>query len=388
MKIAFVYDAIYPWVKGGAEKRIYELGRRLVAEGHEVHLFGIKWWEGEDTIEFEGMVLHGVCSARDLYAGDRRSISEALIFAASLYPYLRRGRFDLIDVSVFPYFPCFTVKLVSAASKTRVCYTWHEVWDNYWYEYMGRPGLFGKFVEKAVSRISDSNIAVSQLTEKRLHSMGINEKNICVVPNGIDIKSITGAGVRAELHEGGKDRKNIDIIFAGRLIREKNVDMIIRSVSLLRKELPDIKCCIIGEGPRKEELTDLALKLDVSGNVAFEDFMDYDVLIEKLRSSKVFLLPSSREGFGIGVIEAYACGIPVITVDQEYNAAKYLVSNGVDGFVVPLGAEEIAAKVRTLLLGDNYDDFSRAARKKAEKYDWEVILEQFSQAVDIVEIKS
>lgn len=50
MKIAFVYDAIYSWIKGGAEKRIYEIGRRL-ADKHEVHWYGIRWWEGKETIE-------------------------------------------------------------------------------------------------------------------------------------------------------------------------------------------------------------------------------------------------------------------------------------------------------------------------------------------------
>ena len=47
MKIAFIYDAIYPWVKGGAEKRIYEIGRRL-ADKHEVHWYGIGWWFNEN----------------------------------------------------------------------------------------------------------------------------------------------------------------------------------------------------------------------------------------------------------------------------------------------------------------------------------------------------
>ena len=48
MKIAYVYDSIYPWLIGGAEKRVWEIARRLVNRGHEVHLFGIKWseWQG------------------------------------------------------------------------------------------------------------------------------------------------------------------------------------------------------------------------------------------------------------------------------------------------------------------------------------------------------
>ena len=117
MKIAFVYDAVYPWVKGGAEMRIHELGRRLSARGHDVHLFGIKWWEGGDVIEYEGMTLHGVW-ARELYVAGKRSISEALVFSVKLFPSLIKEKFDLIDVSVFPYFSCFTVKLVSVLKRS------------------------------------------------------------------------------------------------------------------------------------------------------------------------------------------------------------------------------------------------------------------------------
>jgi len=144
MKIAFVYDAIYPWVKGGAEKRIYELGKRLVEMGNEVHVFGIKWWDGKDIIENEGMVLHGVCGAMELYVNGRRSISEAVIFSIKLLPQLMREKFDIIDVSAFPYFSCFSVKIVSMIRRTPMIITWHEIWKDYWYEYLGWMGILGK----------------------------------------------------------------------------------------------------------------------------------------------------------------------------------------------------------------------------------------------------
>jgi len=62
MRIAFVYDAVYPWVKGGAEKRIYELGKRLASMGHEVHVFGVKWWDGASMIENEAWYCTGYAS--------------------------------------------------------------------------------------------------------------------------------------------------------------------------------------------------------------------------------------------------------------------------------------------------------------------------------------
>ena len=63
--------------------RNHELvGKRLSARGHEVHIFGVKWWEGEDTIEYENMNLHGACKAQALYVNGRHSISEAFVFGS------------------------------------------------------------------------------------------------------------------------------------------------------------------------------------------------------------------------------------------------------------------------------------------------------------------
>ena len=383
MKIAFVYDAVYPWVKGGAEMRNHELGKRLSARGHEVHIFGVKWWEGKDTIEYENMTLHGVCKARDLYVNGRRSISEALIFALKLFPALWKEKFDLIDVSVFPYFSCFTVKVVTLLRRTPSVFTWHEVWDNYWYEYMGKAGFFGKVIENAVSKISEKNVAVSDWTKKRLEVLGVPEKNIVVIPNGIDLKKISKIKPEGDLpaFDGrtspGFDRKIYDVIFAGRLIKEKNVDILLKAVALLKADFPDIRCCIVGDGPEKAELVKLAKKLAVYGNVEFAGFQEYEVLIGKVKASKMLVLPSSREGFGMVVIEAFACGVPVVTVREKYNAAQGLVDDGVDGFVVQLGDREIAAGVEKILGNERgYTEMTAFAVNKTGKYEWAAISEQ------------
>ncbi len=376
MKIAFVYDAVYPWVKGGAEMRIHELGKRLAAQGHEVHLFGIKWWEGEDIIEYEGMTLHGVCEARELYVGGKRSISEAIVFSLKLFPRLRKEKFDLVDVSVFPYFSCFTVKAVSVLKKTPVVFTWHEVWGGYWSEYLGRwMGFFGQMVEKAVAKISRNNIAVSVWTKKRLEALGVPGEEIAVVPNGIDLKRISEIEPEGGWTFADPERKIYDIIFAGRLIKEKNVDVLVRAVALLKVDFPGIRCCIVGDGPEKEALLKLADGLEVRGHVDFAGFQEYEALIAKMKASKVLVLPSSREGFGMVVIEAFACGVPVLTVREKYNAAQGLVEDGVDGFVVELGERELAEGVQKIL-GEcsSYRNMSEYATRKTEKYEWEEVL--------------
>jgi len=369
LKIAFVYDAIYPWVKGGAEKRIYEIGKRLAERGDEVHLFGVKWWEGENIIEYEGMTLHGVCAARELYINGKRSISEALIFSVKLFKPLLKEKFDVIDVSVFPYFSCFTVRTVSVLRKTPAFFTWHEVWDDYWYEYMGRRGFFGKIIERIVAKISSENIAVSEWTKKQLISIGTDPEKIQVVPNGINLQKITGIKPA---------NKTCDIIFAGRLIKEKNIDVLLNAVARLKANLPQLKCCIIGDGPEKDRLLKLSRELEIAGNVEFAGFLEYDALIARIKSSRVFVLPSSREGFGIIVIEAFACGVPVITVSEKRNAAQDLIDEGVNGFVVePHQPEEIAKFAKMVLDGDfankerSYDIYCSSM-----KYDWGEVVEK------------
>ena len=357
--------------------RIHELGTRLSARGHDVHLFGIKWWEGGDVIEYEGMTLHGVCKARELYVAGKRSISEALVFSVKLFPSLIKEKFDLIDVSVFPYFSCFTVKLVSVSKKSPAIFTWHEVWDDYWYEYMGKAGFFGKVIEKAVSKIADNNIAVSDWTKKRLEALGVPENKITVIPNGIDLKRIHGIEPESCKNSVGLEGKIYDIIFAGRLIKEKNVDVLLKAVVLLKADFPDLRCCIVGDGPEKAALVELAKKLEVSENVTFAGFQEYGALIGKIKASKVLVLPSSREGFGMVVIEAFACGVPVVTVKEKYNAAQGLVEDGVDGLVVELEEREIAKAVGKMIENDGgYMEMTVYAVEKAGKYEWDMIIEK------------
>lgn len=362
MKIAFVYDAIYPWVKGGAEKRIYELGKRLAANGNEVHIFGIKWWDGANIIKNEGMVLHGVCGPMELYVNGRRSFYEAIYFSIRLLPHLIKGSFDVIDVSVFPYFSCFIVKIVSIYKRIPMVTTWHEVWGDYWYEYLGKIGSVGKFIEQVVFRMSNHSIAVSNHTKKSLESLGIDQNNIYIVKNGIDMKTINQ--IKPSIY-------TCDIIFIGRIIKEKNVDILIESVHNIKKYLPDIQCHIIGGGPEEKKLKNLICDLGLQDNIKFFGFLDYIDVIAMLKSSKVLVLPSTREGFGIVIIEAFACGVPVITVRSPRNAANELVNKDA-GFVVDLNAREIGDSIYKVITdGRLHKKMSFSAISLTQEYDWD-----------------
>lgn len=106
-------DAIYPYNMGGADKRLWELARKLAESGeHEVHIYGMKWWDGGDVIVTDNVILHGVCDVYELYSDSGvRSIKEAMMFSAKVLPHLLKDEYDIIDCNQFPYFPCISVKL-------------------------------------------------------------------------------------------------------------------------------------------------------------------------------------------------------------------------------------------------------------------------------------
>ncbi len=366
MRIAYVYDAVYPYIKGGAEKRIYEIGKRLAARGHEVHWYGVKWWEGEEVIQLDGITLHGVCKSKGLYTREgRRSIQEAIYFAVNVFRPLLKEDFDVIDVGNFPYIPAFSCKLISKIKKTPLIITWHEVWDGYWYEYLGAKGFFGKIIEKAVTKLPDKHISVSKRTMEDLSTLGVNNEKIRVVQNGIDFKAI---------QKIPPNKDECDVLFGGRLIKDKNVDVLIEAIGQLKKRLSDIKCRIIGEGPERENLVSLAGELDLTRNVEFLDFLDYDDFIGHIKSSNLFVLPSTREGFGIVLLEAMASQTPVIAVKSERSAASEIV-NGENGFLCELdGLEENIMhilndkKLRASLIN--------AGVEYSKDWDWNVISDE------------
>ncbi|MGB2841637.1 MAG: glycosyltransferase [Halobacteriota archaeon] len=190
-------------------------------------------------------------------------------------------------------------------------------------------------MEKLTTKLTEGNVAVSERTKADLERIGVTG-DVQVIPNGIDFGEIEK--IRASEEES-------DIIFAGRLIKEKNVDVLIKAVELVKKEIPDVKCMIIGDGPEKSELEKLAADLGLDGNVKFTGFLeDYNEVISCMKSSKVFVLPSIREGFGIVALEANACGLPVVTVNHKRNAACDFI-NTENGFICVLSEEDVAEKI-------------------------------------------
>jgi len=362
MKVAFIYDVIYPYVVGGVQPRIWQISKRLAQRGYEVHSFGMKHWDGEDIIIDDGVYLHGICQPQKLYAGGRRSIKEAVYFARKLTRPLLKEDFDIIDCSNFPYFPCFSAKLHALTKKSTLIITWHEVWNDYWYEYLGRKGMFGKWIERRVAHLSQNMIAVSESTKRGVLSIGARG-NIKVVPNGVELEVI---------NKVAPTNDKSDVIFAGRLIKEKNIDVLIKSLALVNRAIPNLICLIIGDGPERSNLEKLTHDLGLETNIRFLGFLDQSKdVFSHMKSSKVFVLPSIREGFGIVAVEANACGLPVITTSYERNAAKDLTIDGKTGFLCNPSGEDMAQRI--LIAVGKKQEMTQSCVDHAKNYDWDSI---------------
>jgi len=366
MKIAFVNDTVYPYSKGGAQKRICEIARRLAHRGHEVHLFGMKYWDGEDVCVKDGVYLHGVCPVQELYTEGRRSIKQAIYFARKVLGPLLKEDFDIIDCSNFPYFPCFTAKLHSLMKGSTLVITWLEVWDRYWLEYLGRLGLIGRLVERLTTRLSRNVIAISETTKRELLSIGARG-DITVLLNGVDFEQVANISPA---------ENSSDIVFAGRLIKDKNIDVLIRVVGLIARYNSHITCLIIGDGPEKRRLQSLARDLGLESNVHFAGFLpSSEDVFSYMKSSRVFVFPSTREGFGIAVVEANACSLPVVTVRHPKNAACDLVVESENGFLCDLDEEDMAEKITTAL--ERQRSMSAGCVEYAKGYEWDKIVDTF-----------
>jgi len=361
MNIAIVSDAIYPYNKGGKEKRIFEVSTRLVKKGHKVTIYCMKWWKGKDIREENGVILHSISPLYSLYSGERRSIKQAILFALACFKLINKD-FDIIDVDHMPHLILFPLKIVCILKRKKMIVTWNEVWGRkYWVYYMGIMGNLAYFIEKISAMTPNLVISISKHTTYKFKNELNSNKKIISIPIGIDL---------SEINKVKPSKVKSDIIFAGRLLKNKNVDVLINAVKVINRKKPDISCLIIGEGPEKNNLIRSTKELNLEKNIKFLDFLPrHKDLYSLMKSSKVFVLPSTREGFGIVVLEANACGIPVVTTNHKDNAAKDLI-NSKNGVVVKLDEKDIASAIYKLLKNKtNTKDMINFA----QQYDWENI---------------
>jgi glycosyltransferase involved in cell wall biosynthesis len=129
------------------------------------------------------------------------------------------------------------------------------------------------------------------------------------------------------------------------------VDLFPEMLSILKPKFPSLKMMMTGEGSLKDQLFNEFIERGVSSMVDYQGVVETDDVPMLLNKSRIFLYPSRQEPFGLSIVEAMACGVPVITTDVF--GPREIIKHNYDGFAVP--PDDVGALVEAieLLLNDN-----------------------------------
>ncbi len=368
--VAIVSDAIHPYHRGGKELRYRELLWRLAARG-DVHVYTMRWWDGPRVRHEDGVTFHAISRLVPLYVKDRRSLRQAAVFGLACLRMLGQD-FDVLEADHIPFAQVLVLRLVTSLKRKRFVVTWHEVWGrSSWRQYLGRLGFAAWLIESLAMRLPDHIIAASPQTAERLRELVGEKPTVSVAPNGMDL---------AEVANAHPDSAPTDIAVVGRLMAHKRVDMLLEAMARLRAEGMALTCRVIGDGPERTALHDRAEQLGLAGAVEFRhDVSEQKDVYGLLKAARVCVFPSAREGFGIAVLEALACGVPVITTSAPDNMARHLVQRSVRGTVCEPSAAALATAIKTALAGPGAGEPDPWLRE----YSWDATADRVAEAFGI-----
>lgn len=354
MRVCLVYDCLYPYTVGGAERWYRNLAERLVAEGHEVTYLTLRQWERSTQLDVDARVRVVVVGPRmALYTGPpapgRRRILPPLVFGVGvLWHLLRHGRrYDVVHTCAFPYFSLLAAAFVRPLGRYRLVADWFEVWSrDYWRSYLGGlGGRIGDFVQRLCARVPQRAFCFSQLHASRLRESGLRGpltvlRGLYRPPTHSAIPAIPGTPGTPPPHSEPPVPREADplVLFAGRLIPEKRVTVGVAAVALAAHQVEGLQGVFYGDGPERDALHAAIRGHDAGAFISAPGFADGELIDADMRRALCVLLPSEREGYGMVVVEASAHATPSVVASAPDNAAIELVQDGVNG-VVAVGAD-------------------------------------------------
>lgn len=204
-------------------------------------------------------------------------------------------------------------------------------------------------------------ISVSKYIGERWSSL-LGELNYDAFTNGIDTQTFYPIQIQ----------KDIDILFFGRLVPIKGVNYLIEAIKILVDRGYKMKVVIAGKGNQKELLEAKAKELGIENNIEFIGYVPQDDVLHLYNRSKIFTAPSyDKEGVLTTMLEAAACGIPIVTTNSC--SMPEFIDHSVNGLLSnPRDAESLAKELEKLLVDEELrTKIGKEARKKAELWTWD-----------------
>lgn len=338
---------------GGAEIHLHEILRRAVAAGHEVELVASAYAGAPRQETLDGVVVHR--------AGDWRVANLAL--PPVVRRRLRAWRPDLLveDINKIPFYtPLYAGRVPVVAVVP------HLFGSTVFRETNPLAAAYVWAAERPLARLyrNADFLAISPSTRDDLVRRGVAPERIAVVVCGLD-------QARLRLADP-PPRETAPLVVAwSRLRRYKSLDVALRAFALIAGELPAARLLIMGRGPDEARLRRLAARLGLGGRAQFLGHQAHADLVRNLHRSHVCLNPSPKEGWGLTVVEANVCGVPVVAADGP--GLRDSVRDGETGFLVPYGDHRAMAAAALRLLRDPelWRRQSEAARRWADTFSWD-----------------
>ena len=206
-------------------------------------------------------------------------------------------------------------------------------------------------------------VAISESTRADLVARGIGRARVSVVHCGLDHATY-------RLDPAVAKSTQPTVVFVGRLRRYKGVDWVMRAFPAVRARLPEARLLVIGDGPFEAPLRRAAQKLGVAAAVDFLGFLPSAEKVRRLQEAWVVVQPSPKEGWGLTVIEAGACGTAVVAADSP--GLRDSVRKDETGLLVPYGDDVALARALTRVLEDRplRERLAAAGVQRAATFSW------------------
>jgi glycosyltransferase involved in cell wall biosynthesis len=205
-----------------------------------------------------------------------------------------------------------------------------------------------------------------------LEARGIKAERIHILPRGLDTELFTPTRRRPDFwRERGLREGEIGLLYAGRVSKEKKLDLFAAAVRKLSEEGFPVRGLVVGHGPFAAEFQKSFPEAIFTGYLGGED------VATAYASADAFVFPSTTDTFGNVIIEAQACGLPCVVSDQ--GGPRDLVTDGVDGYVTRGGdLAELVAALRPLCTdASRRQSMGAASRKKVEDRSWPYAARKF-----------
>lgn len=357
MKIALFSDT-YEEGYGGVTVYVRELSKFLINQGHDVKVFV---WESKNFTEED----RKVCETFPAIKVVKEVRGKAGIAPESITLKVKRFSPDLIH-NHSQYLMGLHAIAVSKILKIPLINHYHMYLEKITpylpYILQKTKKLTSYSIESYTKLFFDSGdlvVTPTQVMKNYLKKIGVN-KTIKVVPFGIDFNKFGALEIKKD--------ETFTFLYVGRLNKEKNVNLLVESFNKFAKD-KNVKLKIIGDGPEKKNIKEFIKEKKLENKVKILGWKKREVLPLEYSSAHCFITLSDSETFGIVILEAMACGLPIIGANEA--AIPELVENGTNGFLVDIkNKDSILDKMNQLYKNPNLQiEFSKKSKIIAKKFD-------------------